>query len=120
MPGWVERRRQIENFLADRFGGGLPPSFPVVDRFLNGAATSVKSLDLAAKTYQTGSRVLSTLTSYIDKLSNFGGDKFGGVVVSNITSKTLEVVVPANATPQQVAAFVKAAQYASEAGITSG
>lgn len=39
------------NYIETALGGGLPRTFPVIDRFLNGVATSVKSLDLLSKTY---------------------------------------------------------------------
>jgi hypothetical protein len=120
-PGQVSRGFQIEEWLAERFGGGLPRTFPVIDRLsAAGEAVSVKSLDLAAKTYQNAGRLLNVLTGYIDRLAGFSGGALGRTVVEkgDIITKTLEVVVPPNPTPQQVDAFVRAAQRATEAGVT--
>jgi RHS repeat-associated protein len=110
--GWA-----IEAALAAKFGGGLPRNFPTIDRFLNGVATSVKSMDLMSKTYQNTARLTSTLTGYIDKLAQFNGARLGGVRVEGgaITQRVLEVAVQAGAaTPAQTAALQQAAAYAKE------
>ncbi len=54
-------------------GHNLPLSFPVIDRWLNGIATSIKSLNLAARSYQSVAALTRTVTGYINALSNFGG-----------------------------------------------
>ena len=71
-------------------------AFPVIDKFLNGAATSVKSIDLTAKTCQDTEKLASTLGNYVDKVANFKGAAFDGVEIkaSQITARELQIAVP--------------------------
>ncbi|HEX8411725.1 MAG TPA: RHS repeat-associated core domain-containing protein [Thermoanaerobaculia bacterium] len=113
----IARGNFIETALATAFGGGLPRTFPVIDRFLNGVATSVKSMDLMSKTYQNANRLMSTLTGYVDKLANFNGGAVGQTVVrgSDVTTRVLEVVVQRGAAnAQQMETIRKAAEYAKQ------
>jgi hypothetical protein len=115
------RGRVIEAALAAKFGGGLPSNFPTIDRFFNGIATSVKSLDLTAKTYQNAARLTSVLSGYADKLSQFQGGAVGQTVVraGDVATKVLEVVIQKGvATPEQMAAIQKAVEYAKTLDIT--
>jgi RHS repeat-associated protein len=114
--GWA-----IEAALAAKFGGGLPSNFPTIDRFLNGVATSVKSLDLFSKTYQNAGRLTSTLNGFVDKLAQFNGARLGNANVPGaaITQRVLEVIVQKGAAnPAQMAAIRKAAVYAKEHDVT--
>ena len=52
-------------------GKNLAAGFPVIDKFLNGTATSIKSIDLTAKTYQDTEKLGSTLDNFVDKGSEF-------------------------------------------------
>ena len=45
-------------------------NFPVIDRFNNGLATSIKSLDLGAKSYQNLTTLPRTVEEYVNKLAN--------------------------------------------------
>jgi hypothetical protein len=56
--GPTARGNAIEVLL----GGNLPRTFPVIDRFLNGVATSIKSIDLRAITYQNPANLERVLT----------------------------------------------------------
>ena len=110
----VVRGRVIESILGTAAGGSLPSNFPMIDRFENGVATSVKSIDLLAKTYQSGAALLSKLTGYVDKLAGFNGGQLGRTVVEadQVTERVLEVVVPPGATAAQLEALRQAATYA--------
>jgi hypothetical protein len=83
--GWAARGLSIEKKL----GGNLPASFPTIDRFENGVATSIKSVDLSASTYQSTSRLTSTLTGYVNKVAGFDGAAFNGtrITAGQITSR---------------------------------
>ncbi len=73
-----DRGREIEKML----GGNMKsPNYPVIDAFKNGVATSIKSLDLGAASYQTMSNLRSTLKQYVNKLAKFDGAEWGGDVV---------------------------------------
>ncbi len=61
------RGQQIEQAL----GHNLPSNFPVIDRFENGLATSIKSLDLDAAAYQSSATLNRALTGYVDKVAGF-------------------------------------------------
>ena len=91
----VARGLAIERAL----GGNLPRSFPVIDRFDRGVATSIKSIDLTAKTYQNSGALSRRLGGYVDKVAAFRGKDFGGVGIeaSDITGRVLVVAVPAGA-----------------------
>ena len=71
----------------------LHPNFPVIDDFIQGVATSIKSLDLTAATYQSASALVSRLSSYAAKLSAFQGARFAGqeVLGAEIKEKVLVV-----------------------------
>ena len=62
----------------------LKPAFPVIDDWVRarGVATSLKSLDLTAASYQTASRLRSAITRSANSLANFNGATFGGVTVA--------------------------------------
>ena len=54
-------------------------NFPVIDRWIEKTKTaiSIKSLDLNAKSYQSGNAVFNKVKGYIDKLAQFTGAKQG-------------------------------------------
>ena len=111
-----ERGRLIEQLL----GTTLPYAFPVIDRFVNGVATSIKSLDLAAKSYRHGSRIRSTLKKYIDELASFNGATHGGARVARgaITARRLEVAIPIGPmSAEQLSAIEAMIQYGAAHGV---
>ncbi|MGR3313278.1 hypothetical protein [Roseovarius indicus] len=57
----------------------MPGNFPVIDKFENGLATSIKSIDLDAATYQSGATLTGTLNGYVDKVAGFQGKTWAGV-----------------------------------------
>jgi RHS repeat-associated protein len=90
--GPVLRGNAIENTL----GRNLPQSFPTIDRFESGLATSIKSIDLNAKTYLTPSALERTVRGYIDKVSAFTGAARGGARIEafEIQGRALELAIP--------------------------
>jgi len=87
----LERGLEIEG----RLGGNLPKNFPVIDRFANGAAESIKSIDVTTKTGRNLSAFRSTLKGYVNKVANFEGGQLSGVRVkpTDITRRVLTVAV---------------------------
>lgn len=65
----VVRGEMIERQL----GQNLHKNFPVIDRFQDGIATSIKSIDLNSATYQNPAKLTSVLTRYVDKVAEFKG-----------------------------------------------
>jgi hypothetical protein len=92
--GPVLRGRVIETLR------GVPDAFRNVrgiDNFANGVATSIKSLDIFAKTYQNLNSLGSTLSGYVQQLANYSGGAIPGQVLRNgqIQKRVLEVILPA-------------------------
>jgi len=112
----LERGVAIENAL----GRNLPGNFPVIDRFANGIATSIKSLDLGAKTYQSLSTLSRTVTGYVDKVASFAGRTWGGASVkgAEIQGRALELAIPmGGGSPAQHAALQAVVKYAQSVGV---
>ena len=82
-------------------------------------ATSVKTMNLGAKSYSKGNAVYSQLSKYIDALAGFNGKEWAGNVVkgSDIKSKVLEVGIPRGATSAQVQQINKAIETAASKNI---
>ena len=114
---------QSRGFVYERMLGlkGLmkASNFPTIDAFYKGVATSVKTMDLSAKSYQSGNAVYNTLKKYVDTLAKFKGKSWGGDVVraSDIKSKVLELGIPKGATAAQLSQLKNIAAYAKQQGI---
>jgi hypothetical protein len=107
--------------IESALGRNLPANFPVIDRFANGVATSIKSIDLAAESYQNASTLTRTVVGYIDKVAAFGGRTWGGAAVrgADITGRALELAVPAGGgTAAQQAALQSAVEYGESIGVS--
>jgi hypothetical protein len=97
---WDERGRYFE----DRAGRTLHRNFPVIDKIPDGLATSIKSMDFRAATYQRTTPFAYRLRIYVGEVSEFVGGKLGKDVVdpSDIKGRALEVVIPTGTmTPKQ-------------------
>jgi hypothetical protein len=103
-----------------KLGGNLPANFPTIDKFEGGVATSIKSLDLGAQTYQTAEGIASRVENYVDKLAKFKGRTWGGVTIkeADITARVLDIAIPPGATKAQQDALNKVAQYGAGKGVT--
>lgn len=113
--GWAARGTRIEEALDANLR-----EFDVIDDFRDGIATSIKSVDLRTPTYQDTRRLFGRLSRLVDDVANFNGDQVGEVVIeaSDITGRTLRVVVPKTiVTPAQRAAIGAAADYAKSRGV---
>lgn len=115
--GWAKRGK----FFDKVFGKDtLNPLSRTIDDFEAGIATSRKSIDLNAGTYQDFGRLSSRLNTYIDKLAKYTGTDWGGDIIepSDITGRVLQVIIPKGSmTPVQRAAFEAARDRARRAGI---
>jgi RHS repeat-associated protein len=111
------RGRAIEKLL----GGNLPDNFPVIDKFIDGVATSIKSIDLNATTYQDVGALASKIDSYVDKVADFNGARFSGVNIQagDISARQLQLAVPAGGvTPAQQAAINASVARAQGMGVS--
>ncbi len=114
------RGRRIENMLGANKNWAR--NFPVIDKIEDGAAVSIKSIDLDAKSYKKGNNLFNKIRRDIDKLDNFGGrTEWAGDVVEEVvdyTSKTLEIAVQTGkGTDNQWDQISKAVNYAMDRDI---
>jgi RHS repeat-associated protein len=88
------------NAIEQALGANLPRTFPTFDKFINGVATSIKSIDLRAVTYQNPANLERVLTNYVDKVADFTSGAVGRTAIegSQISGRVLEVAVPQGAT----------------------
>ncbi len=103
--GWARRGQYFDQLLRD---GSLPVLFRTIDNFTDGVATSIKSIDLNAATYQDAARLTYRLNEYVDKLGDYEGGSLltTTVKLSDISDRVLNLVVPKSAmTEVQVAAI---------------
>lgn len=106
--------------VEEALGGNLPRSFPTIDRFANGAATSIKSVDLTATSYQNAGALASRLTGYVDNVAGFNGATFNQVSITSgqVTSRGLEIAIqPGVATAAQTAALNEVVAYGTSQGV---
>ncbi len=102
-----------------RLGQNLPRSFPVIDKFRDGIATSIKSMDLRSTTYQNVSRITQKGREYIDKVACFQGDRLGKTTIAadQIKGRALEIAVPYNASAKQRIALNGLVKYGRAKGV---
>jgi hypothetical protein len=109
--GWA-----IEDYL----GRNLPRTFKGIDRWENGVATSIKSMDLRLKSYQDGSKILSLGRKYVDQLVNFKGARMKDTIIitdKDISERVLRIGVPPGATKVQKSAFKSVIKYGKQNGV---
>ena len=104
--GWAARGRYFE----EQLGRTLHENFPVIDTIPDGVATSIKSIDLRAATYQDAARLTGRLQKYVNEVSEFVGGQMGKDVVEffDIKARALSLAVPKGmtATQRECGAFV--------------
>jgi RHS repeat-associated protein len=68
------------------------PNFPVIDQFWQGVATSIKSIDATAASYQSASSLVSTVARYARTLSNAGTLRQGALTI-DLTHASRNLVI---------------------------
>jgi hypothetical protein len=114
--GWSTRGLEIEKQL----GGNLPRSFPTIDKFENGVATSIKSVDLTSATYQNTAALGSRLRGYVDTVARFKGATFDGTEIASedVTQRVLQVAIqPGVASAAQRTVLDQLERYAKSKGV---
>ena len=107
--GWARRGQYFDQLLRD---GSLPALFRTIDNFTDGVATSIKSIDLNAATYQDAARLTYRLNEYVDKLGEYEGGSLQTTTVklSDISDRVLSLVVPKGAMTEVQDAAIEAAR----------
>jgi len=92
----------------------------VVDKFLNGVVTSIKSIDLGSQTYQNVGKLQSVLRRYVDKVAGFRGGRLVETIIESgqIKGRTLELTVPNMGTQAQRSILQSIEEYAASKGVT--
>jgi len=105
--------------IENAFGHNLPKNFPVIDKWSDGVATSIKSLDLSARSYQDTRRLTGTLEGYVGKVAGFNGRAWGGMSIdaSQIVARELQLVIPNAGTAAQQAAIHQVVTNAAAKGV---
>lgn len=114
--GNIKRGREIRRLQ----GANLPFNFPVISKYENGTATSIKSLNLDKIYYHNTNNLEKKLKGYITKLQEFNGGKNGSVEIDSnqILRKELILVVPeTDILPVQLQTLNKCVDIAREKGI---
>ena len=117
---WAEKNIFLRGRIIERiFGANLPGNFPVIDRFAKGIATSIKSLDLRAVSYQDAAKLMGKLNNYVDSVARFKGNSWAGVVIdaSQVKIRELLVVVPGVGSASQQAAIRAVVARAKSMGV---
>lgn len=100
-------------FFNSEYGANLPSTFPVIDKFDNGLATSIVSLDLTKDTYSKNSNIEKKILDKLDQIENFDGANanINGenycINSSDIKDKELLIVIPSNSPENRCEALVK-------------
>ena len=92
-----------------------------MDKFADGVATSIKSIDLNAATYQDASALASKIDGYVDKVADFPGATFDGASVpgSGIgRALDLRRFTAGSMTPAQQAVINASTSRAQNLGVT--
>lgn len=104
------------------FNSNLPKTYPVIDDYSGGNATSLKTIDLTAPYYKSKSKISKIIKADIDELSKFNGTEknINGRIykVGDIKSKTLKVVVPSNSPKDRKDVVSSLKEYARTKGVT--
>jgi len=111
-----DRGKSIEKTL-----DGWNNNFPVIDKFNKDSRTitSIKSLDLNAKSYQSGNAVFNRVKGYIDKLAGFQRGELQEIIIESgdFDNRVLELAIPEGATSSQLEQLKKLKEYAQEQSI---
>src|SRR5580692_4454917 len=91
--GWGLRGQKINEVFGDPT---FPSNYPVIDKIPNGVATSVKSIDLNAATYQNEVSLAYRLNKFVDDVREFDGADWGtkNIRDTDIDSRAVQVIVP--------------------------
>ena len=118
---WSEDNFTRGDYFREMYGGNLPKTFPVIDAYEDGKATSIMSIDLTAPTYESEDAIIKKIGENIDELAGFDGAsaKISGVEysVDSVSERNLIVVIPSNADDSTKNAVYGMGYYAASQGV---
>lgn len=105
--------------IEKRLGQNLPQPFKIIDRFENGVATSIKSMDLWTQTFRNADNITRTGRGYIDKVAVFEGASSGKTMITSlqVRVRALDLAVPPGASPAQRLALQGLVTYGRQKGV---
>ncbi len=111
--GWAARGI----YFSERLGANLPATFPVIDSYVDGIVTGIKSIDLNAATYQDAIRLTYRLNAYIDEMALFEGAELGDIEIksSDIGGRALSLAIPKGSMTAVQRAAIEAARLRAQA-----
>jgi hypothetical protein len=91
--GWGLRGQKINELFGDPT---FPSNYPVIDKIPNGVATSVKSIDLYAASYQKDAILTYRLEDFVARVRGFDGADWGNLSIkkTDIADRAVQLVVP--------------------------
>ena len=91
--GWGLRGQKINEVFGDPT---FPSNYPVIDKIPNGVATSVKSIDLNAASYQKDAILTYRLEDFVARVRGFDGTDWGDLSIkkTDIADRAVQLVVP--------------------------
>lgn len=91
--GWAKRGQMINAQFGD---STFPGNYPVIDKIPDGVATSIKSIDLNAATYQNDITLANRLLQYVEDVRDFDGARLGSLNIqaAQITGRAVQLIVP--------------------------
>jgi hypothetical protein len=100
-------------------GRNLPKTFKCIDRWADGVATSIKTMDLGLKSYQDPAQILKTGRGYVRRVANFPGATMRKIRIraQDITERVLRLGVPPGATGAQKSALKGVIEYGKQNGV---
>jgi RHS repeat-associated protein len=113
----LERGVKIENEIGR--SSELSQNFPVIDKWENGTATSIKSIDLNAKSYQNISFLKNKIESYVTILADWKGARWAQVNIPEIEIQSRELIlaIPPGASQAQLQAISEVKVWAKTVGV---
>lgn len=120
---WHQNNFVRGRYFAEKYGANLPPTFPCINYYNAGQATSIVSIDLNRPTYSGTAACILRVTEQIDQLAVFNGadvmiDGSRYVVYGDsIRQRTLIVVIPEDSPDNTRNAVYSMVTYAAAAGV---
>ncbi len=100
---WKVSGRKQRISVSQRFEANLPAMYPVINKYENGVATSIKIMNLNAFMYKDAERLGRVLRRHVDDLANFDGYSMKDFSLhgSQIKARELVIVAPENWAPDE-------------------
>jgi len=117
---WEKGPFKRGDMIDDALGNNLGHNFPIIDKLENGVITSIKSIDLTERSYQTAKGIYNKLRRDVDALDDFTWKQWKGqrVDVKDYSSKKIEIAVQdMKITAEQQRGLEMVKEYAKEKGI---